>query len=153
MRSGMSLRHTCRVMAYALSSPPGAFDDELDAIEAASLRTLASPSRIRLVHLLAAGPRDVRDIAAGLNLSQATTSRHLAALRARGLVEARRDGRCVVYRLIDPAVAGACELLRAVLVRRLSHMGHIAAAAEPRPNVAVAGVAQDASRSPLEDQR
>jgi DNA-binding transcriptional ArsR family regulator len=140
-------------MAYELSGAPSAFDDELDAIEASSLRTLASPSRIRLVHLLAAGPRDVRDIAAGLNLTQATTSRHLAALRARGLVEARRDGRCIVYRLIDPAVAHACELLRAVLVRRLSHMGHIAAAAEPKLDVGVVDVPEDASRSPLEAHR
>jgi ArsR family transcriptional regulator len=140
-------------MAYELSEAPSAFDDELDAIEASSLRTLASPSRIRLVHLLAAGPRDVRDIAAGLNLTQATTSRHLAALRARGLVEARRDGRCIVYRLVDPAVARACELLRAALVRRLSHMGHIAAAAEPKLDVGVVDVPEDASRSPLEDQR
>jgi len=140
-------------MAYEPSRAPSAFDDELDAIEASSLRTLASPSRIRLVHLLAAGPRDVRDIAAGLNLTQAATSRHLAALRARGLVEARRDGRCIVYRLIDPAVAHACELLRAVLVRRLSHMGHIAAAAEPKRDVGVVDVPEDASRSPLEAQR
>lgn len=147
------MRHTWRVMAYELSSSPGAFDDELDAIEASSLRTLASPSRIRLVHLLAAGPRDVRDIAAGLNLTQAATSRHLAALRARGLVEPRRDGRSIVYRLVDPAVASACELLRAVLVRRLSHMGHIAAAAEPTLDIGVVGVHQHAPRSPLEDQR
>jgi len=140
-------------MAYAPSRQASAFDDELDEIEAATLRTLASPSRIRLVHLLAAGPRDVRDIAAGLNLTQAATSRHLAALRARGLVEARRDGRCTAYRLVDPDLARACDLLRGVLVELLSHMGHIAAATQPRLRVALDGGPDETSRSPLEDQR
>ncbi|MBI3750386.1 MAG: helix-turn-helix transcriptional regulator [Chloroflexi bacterium] len=107
------------------------FNEEIDAIQGSTLRTLASPHRVRLVHLLSAGPRDVRDIAAGLNLSQTATSQHLAALRSAGLVEATRDGRSVSYRLADPDIATACNLMRTVLVRRLSRLGLLAAAAEP----------------------
>jgi DNA-binding transcriptional ArsR family regulator len=106
--------------------------DEIDALQSATLRALASPHRVRLVHLLSAGPRDVRDIAAGLTMSQVATSQHLAALRSAGLVESTRDGRSVSYQLADPDIAVACDLMRAVLVRRLSRLGHLAAAAEPR---------------------
>jgi DNA-binding transcriptional ArsR family regulator len=84
------------------------------------------------VHLLSAGPRDVRDIAAALDLGQAATSQHLAALRGLGIVEASRDGRSVSYQLTDPDVAVACGLMRGVLVRRLTRLGHIAAAADAR---------------------
>lgn len=109
------------------------YGEELDELQAASLRGLASPHRVRLVHLLSAGPRDVRDIAAALHLEQAATSQHLAALRSLGIVEASRDGRTVSYQLSDPDIARACELMRAVLVRRLARLGHLAATAEPRP--------------------
>jgi hypothetical protein len=46
------------------------------------------------------------------------------------VVEATRDGRSVEYRLSDPDLAGACDLFRAVLVRRLAHLGSLAANAE-----------------------
>jgi DNA-binding transcriptional ArsR family regulator len=124
------------------------YSEELDAIQASVLRTLASAHRVRLIHLLSAGPRDVRDIAEGLHLGQAATSQHLAALRTAGLVEASRDGRTVSYRLADGDIAVACNLMRATLVRRLARLGHLAAAAERRlplrPGVAArpgAGVA------------
>jgi DNA-binding transcriptional ArsR family regulator len=44
-------------------------------------------------------------------------------------VEAVRDGRSVRYRLADPQILAACEVMRAVLVRRLSRLGDLAAAA------------------------
>jgi DNA-binding transcriptional ArsR family regulator len=109
------------------------YSEEIDAIQASILRALASPHRVRLVHLLSAGPRDVRDIAAALNLSQTATSQQLGALRGVGVVEATRDGRSVSYQLADPDIAVACNLMRAVLVRRLSRLGNLAAtAAESR---------------------
>lgn len=109
------------------------FNDEIDEIQATSLRALASPHRVRLVHLLIDGPREVRDIAAALGLGQAPTSQHLSALRSVGLVEASRDGRLVTYRLADPDIARACTLMRAVLVRRLTRLGRVAAAEARAP--------------------
>jgi ArsR family transcriptional regulator len=107
------------------------FSEEIDSIQAATLRALASAHRVRLVHLLSAGPRDVRDIADGLHLTQTATSQHLGALRAAGLVEGNRDGRSVTYQLADRDIAVACGLMRAILVRRLKRLGRLAAAAGP----------------------
>jgi DNA-binding transcriptional ArsR family regulator len=54
-------------------------------------------------------------------------------------VEAIRDGRTVRYRLADPQILAACELMRAVLVRRLSRLGDLAAAAhEPAIHILTA---------------
>jgi len=102
--------------------------DEMDEMQAATLRALASVHRVRLVHLLTRGPREVHDIATAIDLGQATTSQHLAALRNVGLVEASRDGRAVIYRLADPDIGAACDLMRAALVRRLTRLGNVAAA-------------------------
>ncbi len=121
---------------------------EIDVIQTSLLRALASPHRLRIIHLLADGPREVHDLAAELGLAQATVSQHLAAMRAVGLVEAARDGRSVRYGLVDPGILAACSLMREVIVRRLSALGSIAAAARridlqrpsrpnPRPAAAV----------------
>ncbi len=102
---------------------------DIDELQASMLRSLASAHRLRILHLLGVHPFEVNEIARELCLSQAAASQHLAALRSIGLVEAVRDGRTVEYRLADPQVLAACELMRSVLVRRLSRLGDLAAAA------------------------
>ncbi len=102
---------------------------DIDELQASMLRSLASVHRLGILHLLGVGPFEVNEIAREMCLSQAASSQHLAAMRSVGLVEAIRDGRTVRYRLADPQILAACELMRAVLVRRLSRLGDLAAAA------------------------
>src|SRR3972149_11772062 len=73
--------------------------NEIDVIQTSLLRALASPHRLRIIHLLGERPREVHELATELELGQATVSQHLAAMRSVGLVEADRDGRSVRYRL------------------------------------------------------
>jgi DNA-binding transcriptional ArsR family regulator len=102
---------------------------EIDAFQTSLLRALASPQRLRILHLLGGGPMEVNELARELSVGQATASQHLAAMRSVGLVESSRDGRCVRYQLSDPEILVACGLMRQVIVRRLSAMGSLAAAA------------------------
>lgn len=102
---------------------------DIDELQASMLRSLASAHRLRILHLLGVAPAEVNEIGRELGLHQAATSQHLGAMRSAGLVEAVRDGRIVRYRLADPQILAACELMRAVLVRRLSRLGDLAAAA------------------------
>ena len=102
---------------------------DIDELQASMLRALASAHRLRIMHLVGAQPVEVNEIARELGLNQAAVSQHLAAMRSVGLVEAIRDGRTVRYRLADPQILAACELMRSVLVRRLSRLGDLAAAA------------------------
>ena len=67
-------------------------------------------------------------------MSQPNTSQHLAVMRAAGVVEAERDGREVRYRLADPDVMVACGLMRAVLERRLTRLGEMAANTATSPS-------------------
>jgi ArsR family transcriptional regulator len=103
---------------------------EIDVIQASMLRALASPHRLRILHRIGLGDREVGDLSRDLGLVQAAVSQHLAALRYVGLVEATRDGRRVRYRLSDPEILTACSLMREVIVRRLSALGSLAAAAD-----------------------
>lgn len=106
---------------------------EIDLIQIGLIRALAGTHRLRIVHLLGERPLEVRELALALDLPQATVSQNLAAMRSAGLVEATRDGRTVTYRLADPEILEACDLMRSVIVRRLSAMGSLAEAVKDAP--------------------
>jgi DNA-binding transcriptional ArsR family regulator len=102
--------------------------DGIYGLQAYILKTIASPRRLELIHYLAeSGPVEVRCLAEQFGMTQPAASQHLSALRTAGLVEPIRDGREVRYRLVDPEIAAACDLMRQVLVRRIAHMGDMAA--------------------------
>jgi hypothetical protein len=62
-------------------------------------KSLADESRLKLVGLLAAGERNVQQLAGALGLKEPTVSHHLAILREAGLVTMRADGTTHWYRL------------------------------------------------------
>jgi ArsR family transcriptional regulator len=101
--------------------------DEVYTLQAEILKTLSNPRRLEIIHLLAAGPREVSRLAEEMGISQPNVSQHLALMRAAGVVEAERDGREVRYRLSDPEIIVACETMRGVLVRRLARISVVAA--------------------------
>ncbi len=104
--------------------------DAIYDLQAEICRTLSHPLRIALLHLLADAPREVGRLAAELGISQPNTSQHLAVMRAAGLVESERDGRGSTYRLTDPGVIDACDLMAQVMRRRLARMAELSAAIE-----------------------
>ena len=68
-------------------------------------KALADQTRLRILGLLLAGETCVCDIHGSLRVPQPTASRHLGYLRRAGLVEARRQGLWIYYRLAQPADA------------------------------------------------
>lgn len=102
--------------------------DEIDTLQAEIMRTLAHPRRLRLIHELSGGPVEVGRLARTLGISQPNVSQHLAVMRAAGIVEAERSGREAHYRLTDPEVVGACDLMRGVLARRFGRLAGLSGA-------------------------
>jgi DNA-binding transcriptional ArsR family regulator len=62
-------------------------------------QSLADPSRRAIFESLMRGEAAVKDLTARFDISQPAVSQHLAALKDAGLVNARRDGRLVYYRV------------------------------------------------------
>ena len=62
-------------------------------------QALADPSRRAIFELLTRGEAAVKDLTARFDISQPAVSQHLAALKDAGLVNGRREGRCVYYRV------------------------------------------------------
>jgi rhodanese-related sulfurtransferase/biotin operon repressor len=88
-------------------------------------KALSSPSRLQLVQILAQSERTVEALGRELGLSTANVSHHLQALREARLVEARKEGLYVYYRLAGPDVFALANQLRQVGERRLAEMDRL----------------------------
>ncbi|MBN9110595.1 MAG: winged helix-turn-helix transcriptional regulator [Pseudonocardia sp.] len=69
------------------------------------LRALAAPVRIAIVLQLLESPRCVHDLVDALAVTQPLISQHLRVLKAAGVVHGHRQGREVVYSLVDDHLA------------------------------------------------
>lgn len=76
---------------------------------------LADRTRLRLINLMAMDEICVCFLVETLAESQPKVSRHLAYLRRAGLVETRRDGKWMHYRLFEPPDERAARVFREVL--------------------------------------
>jgi rhodanese-related sulfurtransferase len=85
-------------------------------------KALASPQRLEILELLAQGERTVDSLATEMGLSLANTSQHLQALRQAALIEGRKEGLFVYYRLADPMVFDVSHAIRVVAERRLADL-------------------------------
>lgn len=98
---------------------------EITQLHADICSALADSRRILLLYALSEKPYTVNDLAEYLGVSQPATSRHLKMLRERELVTATRNGASVEYRLNDPRLIEALNLLRDVLRDRISHRANL----------------------------
>src|SRR5918993_4964709 len=88
-------------------------------------KALASPHRLELLELLGQGERTVDSLAREIGVSIANVSQHLQALRQAALVESRKQGLFVYYRMADPAISDLLRALRTVSERRLSDLDRL----------------------------
>jgi rhodanese-related sulfurtransferase/DNA-binding transcriptional ArsR family regulator len=101
------------------------FKDRLFGQFARVGKALASPKRLEIVDLLAQGERTVEEIARETDMSVASASQHLQALKAARMVEARREGLYAHYRLADEDVFRTWQAVRALGESRLAEVDRV----------------------------
>ena len=101
------------------------FKDRLYGQYARIGKALGNPARLEVLELLAQSDRTVDSLAAELGLSTANASQHLQVLRGAGLVETRREGLFIHYRLADEAIMSLSGALRTVAERRLAGLDRL----------------------------
>ncbi len=90
------------------------------------MQALATPSRVRILSRLGAGPCSVSVLTRDVGMEQSAVSQQLRVLRHLGLVVGERDGRQVIYALHDDHV-------RALLSEAVSHTEHLRLGLASRP--------------------
>ena len=75
------------------------------------LKALSNPDRLLLLCQLSQGERNVSELETLLGIQQPTLSQQLAVLRREGLVDTRREGKQIYYRISSPAALAVIETL------------------------------------------
>lgn len=94
-------------------------DRNLYKIHASICHTLANPKRLEIIDKLRTRELSVTELSTALEISQSNLSQHLALMRQRGILSTRREGLNVYYRLSNPKITQACDLMREVLLEYL----------------------------------
>ena len=118
-------------MTYALAQRQIRRLDVFD-LHASICRTLANPSRLKILALLGKQERSVGELAGIIGVSSSNVSQHLSILSSQGLVLARKQAQTVFYSLGDRRIIRACSLIRSVLLDQMKSQGEVARETDPR---------------------
>jgi ArsR family transcriptional regulator len=111
-------------------------------------RMLGHPARIRVLELLANGPRSVQDMLAVIEIEPSSLSQQLGVLRRSGIVTATRTGSTVVYALACGDIAELMGAARRILTELLAGQNELLVELRTeQPDVSGAGVSRSAAAS------
>lgn len=82
-------------------------------------KALSHPTRLHIVQLLQEGPLCVCDILPQIDSEQSNTSQHLAVLRNQGIVESKKEGSMVIYRIKSPEIYAMIDIAEQIILRQI----------------------------------
>ena len=94
---------------------PNSIQPPASQAKAELFRVLGHPARVSILELLRDGERTVGDLQQALGLDSSGTSQHLGVLRNRGVLQSRREGTSVYYRVKDPRTFDLLDTARRVI--------------------------------------
>src|SRR3989338_7710468 len=98
---------------------------ELYEIHAEMCKVFSSPTRLEILNLLRGKESSVTELVEKTKLSQANISQHLSIMKSKGIVTSNRKGKNIHYRLTNPKIIEAFDIIKEVLTERLKKNGKI----------------------------
>ncbi len=92
---------------------------ELYKIHAEICKVFSNPIRLEILNLLRDKEMSVTELMNKSRLSQVNISQHLSIMKSRGVVNSKREGRNNYYKLSNPKIIKAFDIIRDVLSERL----------------------------------
>lgn len=92
-------------------------------------KVFTSPKRLEIINLLRDGERTVNELAEHAGVPQANISQHLTVLRQNNVVSTRKEGTNIYYKIANPKIIQACDLMRDVLIEQLAENEKLAKSA------------------------
>jgi ArsR family transcriptional regulator len=83
-------------------------------------KVFSHPKRLELINVLRDEEMSVGDLSERLGLSPSNLSQHLAMMRERRILVTRKEGNMVYYRVANPRLLDAFDLLREILIQQIS---------------------------------
>ena len=94
-------------------------EEKMFQMHADVCKSMANPTRLKIMNLLREGEKSVEKLRNRLGLPKANLSQHLSVLRQRRIVSTRRAGLNIYYKVANPKMIKACDILREVLFEQL----------------------------------
>jgi DNA-binding transcriptional ArsR family regulator len=94
--------------------------DSMRRFKAGIFQALAHPTRVAIVEHLRGGEMSVGQLCERVGVEQANASQHLAVLRNKHIVETRKEGNQIFYRLRDPLLGEVLEKMREYFLAHMS---------------------------------
>lgn len=94
-------------------------EDQIYIYHAEMCKMLSHPKRLEIINLLRDGELNVTDLSLKLRMAPANLSQHLALMRERKILIARKEGNVVYYRLANIRFLEAFDILREILVEQI----------------------------------
>ncbi|MEM2138171.1 MAG: metalloregulator ArsR/SmtB family transcription factor [Candidatus Anstonellaceae archaeon] len=94
-------------------------DKELYKIHSEVCKVFSNPTRLEILDLLRGRGLSVSALMKKTGLSQANVSQHLSIMKSKGIVAYERKGKNVYYRLQNPKVVKAFDIMREALIENL----------------------------------
>ena len=98
---------------------------ELYEIHAEMCKVFSNSTRLEILNLLRDNEMSVTELIKKTKLSQANISQHLSIMKSKGIVISNRNGKKIYYKLINPKITKAFDIIREVLLERLKKNGRI----------------------------
>ena len=114
----------CLLNSMAKKQPRPLGEEALQLI-ARRFAVLAEPMRLRLLHTLFPGEKNVSELVEATGGTQANISRHLQTLTEAHILARRKEGLQVFYSIADPSIFVLCELVCGSLEKQLEKQAGI----------------------------
>lgn len=94
-------------------------EDHVYVYHANMCKVFSHPKRLELINVLRDKEMSVNYLTQKLGLSQANLSQHLSMMKERHILVSRKEGNTVYYRIANPRLLQACDLLREILFEQI----------------------------------
>ncbi len=95
-------------------------DKKIFEMHADICKVFTNPKRLEIISLLRDGEKTVNELTELADVPQANVSQHLTVLRQNNVVTTRRNGANIYYKIANPKILQAFDLMREVLLEKLS---------------------------------
>ena len=96
-------------------------EEQIYYYHAEMCKVLSHPKRLELINTLRHKEMSASELSTRLKLEPANLSQHLAMMRERRILTSRKEGNMVFYRITNPRLLEAFDLLREILFEQIRH--------------------------------
>jgi len=99
--------------------------DKIYELHADVCKALASPIRLKIINTIRTNKVGVNELLKAIKTNKVILSQHMSLLAEKGVVEVERVGKNVFYKLTDPQIIKACDIMRKVLIKNMEKNSEI----------------------------